>query len=75
MKRQVPKILRDNLSVITLSHNHVFHSGTRHMKLDIFFVREKVINKSLILLRIPAPYQLIALLTKSIFIASLYFRI
>lgn len=47
VKHQVPRILCDNLTVVALSHNHVLHSRTKHMELDIFFVKEKVISKSL----------------------------
>lgn len=41
---KVPKIMCDNLSVVALSHNYVLHSRTKHMELDIFFVKEKVIT-------------------------------
>jgi len=43
----VPQVHCDNLSVVSLAHNPVLHSRTKHMELDIFFVREKVLNKSL----------------------------
>ncbi|KAI5417563.1 hypothetical protein KIW84_042246 [Lathyrus oleraceus] len=35
----------DNQSTVSLSHNPVLHSKTKHMELDIFFVKEKVFNK------------------------------
>lgn len=51
---KVPQIFCDNLSTVSLAHNPVLHSRTKHMELDIFFVREKVINKSLVVSHIPA---------------------
>lgn len=61
---QVPRILCDNLSAIVLSHNHVLHSRTKHMELDIFFVREKVLNKSLTVSHVPGQDQWADILTK-----------
>jgi hypothetical protein len=60
----VPQIYCDNLSVVSLAHNPVLHSRTKHMELDIFFVREKVLNKSLVVSHIPAQYQWADMLTK-----------
>lgn len=42
-----PVIYCGNQSTVSLSHNPVLHSRTKHMELDIFFVHEKVLNKSL----------------------------
>ena len=33
----------DNMSIVALAHNPVMHSRTKHMELDLIFVREKVI--------------------------------
>lgn len=60
----VPQIYCDNLSAVSLAHNPVLHSRTKHMELDIFFVREKVLNKSLVVSHIPAQYQWADMLTK-----------
>ena len=54
----------DNQSVVALSHNHVLHSRTKHMELDIFFVREKVLQQSLIVRHIPVVDQIADILTK-----------
>jgi len=35
----------DNMSTIALAHNHVLHSGTKHMEHVLFFVGEKVLQK------------------------------
>jgi histone deacetylase 1/2 len=61
---KVPQIFCDNLNAVSLAHNPVLHSRTKHMELDIFFVREKVINKSLIVTHIPAQDQWADVLTK-----------
>jgi len=49
---------------MSLAHNPVLHSRTKHMELDIFFVREKVISKDLIVSHIPAQYQWADIITK-----------
>jgi histone deacetylase 1/2 len=63
-KFHTPKILCDNLSTVSLSHNPTLHHRTKHMELDIFFVREKVINKDLIVSHVPAQDQWADTLTK-----------
>ena len=32
----------DNMSALYMTINHVFHAGTKHVKIDYHFVREKV---------------------------------
>ncbi|GAU19342.1 hypothetical protein TSUD_336290 [Trifolium subterraneum] len=59
-----PTLLCDNLSAVALSHNPVLHSRTKHMELDIHFVRERVISKQLHVLHVPAMDQLADPLTK-----------
>jgi len=61
---KVPQIYCDNLSAVSLAHNPVLHSRTKHMELDIFFVREKVMNKSLLVSHVPAHDQWADILTK-----------
>lgn len=48
----------------SLTHNSVLHSQTKHMELDIFFVRKKVINKSLLVTHVPATEEIADVLTK-----------
>ena len=43
-----PLVLCDNSSAVQLAHNPVFHPRTKHMELDVFFVREKVLAKQLV---------------------------
>jgi len=40
-----PIVLCDNSSAVQLAHNPVLHARTKHMELDVFFVREKVLTK------------------------------
>ncbi|PNX81433.1 retrovirus-related Pol polyprotein from transposon TNT 1-94 [Trifolium pratense] len=54
----------DNLSTVALAHNPILHSRTKHMELDIDFVRDKVISKQLIVQHVPAAEQLADPLTK-----------
>ena len=61
---QTPHILCDNLSTISLAHNPTLHSRTKHMELDIFFVKEKVLNNSLTVSHVPAHEQWADILTK-----------
>lgn len=48
IKHQTPTVLCDNLSAMSLAHNPVLPSRTKHMELDMFFVREKMLSKDLI---------------------------
>lgn len=47
-----------------LTHNPIIHSGTKHMEIDLFFVREKVLAKQLHITHIPGTNQWIDALTK-----------
>ena len=35
-----PVIFCDNQSAVSIAHNSIFHSRTKHMEIDVFFVRE-----------------------------------
>lgn len=59
-----PKLLCDNQGVVLLAHNPVLHARTKHMELDIHFVREKVNAKALIVEHVPAAAQLADSFTK-----------
>jgi histone deacetylase 1/2 len=61
---QPPTLLCDNISAVALAHNPVLHARTKHMELDLHFVREKVIAKHLHVLHVPATAQLADPLTK-----------
>ncbi|XP_061337462.1 uncharacterized mitochondrial protein AtMg00810-like [Gastrolobium bilobum] len=63
---QVPTVYCDNLSVVLLTANPLFHSRTKHFELDLHFVREKVVNKVVSVTHIPATSQIADGLTKAI---------
>lgn len=52
------------IAQLALSQNHVLHSRTKHTELDIFFVHEKVLKKSLVVTYVPASDQVVDILTK-----------
>lgn len=37
----------DNLGALALPYNLVFHARTKHIEIDINFVRDKVLNKDI----------------------------
>lgn len=41
----IAAILCDNMSTIGIAHNSVLLAGTKHMVMDLFSVRENVLNK------------------------------
>lgn len=61
---QQPLVLCDNQSAVMLAHNPIMHSRTKHMEIDLFFVREKVIAKQIRVAHIPGVDQIADALTK-----------
>lgn len=61
-----PTMYCDNLSTKALPHNPVRHAKTKHMELDIFFLREKVLNKAFVVKHILASLQNEDLLIKAL---------
>ena len=60
----VPHIYCDNQSTVLLCHNPVLHARTKHIELDMFFVRERVIAGQLQVTHVPSDAQLADILTK-----------
>jgi len=50
----MPALYCDNQSAVAVTHNPVLHSRTKHMEIDVFFVREKVLTQQLQVFHIPA---------------------
>ena len=59
-----PIVFCDNQSAVVIAHNPVLHARTKHMEIDVFFVREKVLTKQLVVHHIPALDQWADALTK-----------
>lgn len=59
-----PMVWCDNLGAKSLAFNPVFHARTKHIELDIHFVRDKVTNKELEIEFIPSADQLADIFTK-----------
>ncbi|PNY08950.1 CHD3-type chromatin-remodeling factor pickle-like protein [Trifolium pratense] len=63
-KFYTPKILCDNMGTVSLASNPTLHHRTKHLEIDIFFVREKVLSKSLVVSHVPAQDQWADVLTR-----------
>ncbi|CAL0335162.1 unnamed protein product [Lupinus luteus] len=61
---QTPLILCGNLSTVAMAHNPVLHNRTKHIELDLFFVRDKIQAKLLQVKHIPSEFQTADVLTK-----------
>lgn len=67
---QSPILLCDNMSAVVLSHNPILHARTKHLELDIHFVREKVAAKKLLVQHVPGIHQLADALTKPLTVTA-----
>jgi hypothetical protein len=56
----------DNISGVYMSRNPVHHLRTRHIEIDIHFVREKVAIGELCVLQIPSAQQFADIFTKGL---------
>ncbi|KAL3641175.1 hypothetical protein CASFOL_016143 [Castilleja foliolosa] len=56
----------DNVSSIYLAHNPVQHQRTKHIELDIHFVREKVRRGLVRVIHVPSRYQVADIFTKGL---------
>lgn len=56
----------DNSSAVQLAANPVLHSRTKHIELDLYFVREQVAKGSICVNHVPSLYQRADVLTKSL---------
>ena len=61
-----PIIWCDNLSAVSLSANPVLHARTKHIEIDLYFVREQVNKGKLEVRHVPALYQRADVLTKAL---------
>lgn len=56
----------DNISAIYMSNNPIQHQRTKHIEIDIHFVREKVQRGQIRILHVPSRYQLADIFTKGL---------
>ncbi|KAK4352696.1 hypothetical protein RND71_028214 [Anisodus tanguticus] len=56
----------DNISVIYLFANPVQHQRTKHIEMDIHFVREKVVRGQVRVCHVPSRYQIADIFTKGL---------
>lgn len=60
-------VTTDNISTIALVHNSILHARTtKHMELDLFFVKEKVLNKLLRVLYILGHHHCLDIMTTAL---------
>ena len=59
-----PVIWCDNQGTGALAANPVFHSRTKHIEVDVHYVREHVIDKKLVVSYVPSVEQVANLFTK-----------
>jgi hypothetical protein len=59
-------VYRDNVSAVYLSANPVQHRRTKHIELDIHFVREKMALGALRVLHVPSSSQFADIFTKGL---------
>ena len=63
---RTPAVWCDNLSTVLLSANPILHARTKQIELDLYFVREKVIQKLIDVRHVPSSDQTADLFTKAI---------
>ena len=63
---RIIEIWCDNLSTVHLAANPILHARTKHVELDLYFVREKVAQKLVEVKHIPTHAQVADILTKAI---------
>jgi hypothetical protein len=64
--KQTTIIYCDNVSAVYMSKNPVHHRRTKHIELDIHFVREKVAVGEIRVLHVPSDNQFVDIFTKGL---------
>ncbi|KAL5762222.1 hypothetical protein ACOSP7_018486 [Xanthoceras sorbifolium] len=63
---KVPTVWCDNQITIAMSHNPILHTRTKHIELDMYFVRDKVVSKQLLLNNVHSVDQFADIFTKAL---------
>ncbi|KAJ1685430.1 hypothetical protein LUZ63_016820 [Rhynchospora breviuscula] len=63
---QPPVLWCDNIGATYLASNPMFHARTKHVEIDFHFIRERVVNKQLVVKFIPSKDQIADGLTKGL---------
>lgn len=61
-----PQIFCDDMKTVTQAHKPALHCHTKHMELDIFFFRKKVLKKQLYGYHVPTEDQIADILTHAL---------
>ncbi|GJS17194.1 ribonuclease H-like domain-containing protein [Tanacetum coccineum] len=56
----------DNISAVYLSCNPVQHQRTKHIEIDIYFIRDLVVAGQVCILHVPSRYQFVDIFTKGL---------
>jgi hypothetical protein len=56
----------DNISTVYLATNHVQHQCTKHVEINLYFIREKVVIGQVRVLHVPTTSQFIDIITKGL---------
>uniref|UniRef100_A0A803P8J1 Integrase catalytic domain-containing protein n=1 Tax=Cannabis sativa TaxID=3483 RepID=A0A803P8J1_CANSA len=62
----IPTVWCDNQSIVLLAANPVLHARTKHIEIDLYFVRDKVLQHQLQVRHVPAAAQIADCLTKPV---------
>jgi len=60
----------DNVNVVYMTANPVYHRRTKHIQIDIHFVHEKVALGEVRVLHVPSKYQFADIMTKGLPISA-----
>ena len=66
LKLETPVVWSDNMGAAALASNPVMHARTKHIEIDIHFVRDKVLKKELEVRYIPTQEQVADIFTKAL---------
>ena len=61
-----PTLWCDNVGVLALASNSVFHARTKHIKVDYHFIHENVVNKDMVIRFISIDDQVVDIFTKGL---------